>query len=531
MDTPDATGVTIRRATTVMDPADVADATAALTATFTETAVRAGVYVVDGFGVTVRVDRGHLEVNDGIGRHRRTRRWSRADQTLRRLLIVGRAGTISLDAVRWCTAKRIAVVIVDTDGTVHLGPGERSPGDARLRRAQAASWDTPAGLVVVRHLLGAKLAGHASIAAGVLDRPELAAAIDDMATAAGGTTTVDEARGIEAVAAAAYFAGWRDHPATTVRFATKDRRRVPAHWSTFDTRGSTLGSGNANRKAERPLNAILNYLYALAEVECVVACRAVGLDSGLGVLHADATGRDSMALDLLEVVRPAVERWALGLVARRHFVKADFSEADNGHVRVLAPLTHELAATMGTWGKTVGRHAEKVAHLLTAEVAGVTARRTPLTGANLAAAQDRVRERKTALAVDLASRSSRNAQEGPRSATCVDCGGPLARGVHRRCSGCWDGQAGQDETTRQQRGKAIAEALAERTAWKAAHPEVTGDADWYRQVVLPGLATVKLATIIEAIGVAKSTASAIRSGRRLPALRHWTVLAELTGAG
>lgn len=412
---------------------------------------------------------------------------------------------------------------------MHLGPGERSPGDARLRRAQAASWNTPAGLAVVRHLLGAKLAGHAGIARSVLGRPELASAIDDLATVLDQAATVDDARQIEAVAAAGYFAGWRDHPATGVRFATKDHRRVPAHWSTFDTRGSTLGSGNVNRKAERPLNALLNYLYALAGIECVVACRTVGLDSGLGVLHADAAGRDSMALDLLEAVRPTVERWALDLVARRHFVRADFAEADDGHVRVLAPLSHELAATMGTWAKAIGPHAEKVAHLLTGAIAGVTTRRTPLTGANLAAAQERVRERKTALAAELASRSSRNTRKASRPATCMDCGGPLARGVHRRCPTCWDHQTGQDSATRRARGEAITAALAERTSWKAEHPEASGDADWYRAVVLPGLAPVKLAAIMDATGVAKSTASGIRSGRRLPALRHWPILAKLAG--
>jgi len=41
-------------------------------------------------------------------------------------------------------------------------------------------------------------------------------------------------------------------------FAARDRRRVPAHWLRFDTRRSVLASSKSNRKAERPVNTILN---------------------------------------------------------------------------------------------------------------------------------------------------------------------------------------------------------------------------------------------------------------------------------
>jgi hypothetical protein len=41
-----------------------------------------------------------------------------------------------------------------------------------------------------------------------------------------------------------------------------------------------LVSAVQNRKAERPVNAILNYLYALVEAEAILACQAAGLDPG-----------------------------------------------------------------------------------------------------------------------------------------------------------------------------------------------------------------------------------------------------------
>jgi integrase len=51
----------------------------------------------------------------------------------------------------------------------------------------------------------------------------------------------------------------------------------------------------------------------------------------------------------------------LDLLERRTFRKAEFTESSDGHVRLLAPLTHELAETMPLWAKSLGPIAEHVA--------------------------------------------------------------------------------------------------------------------------------------------------------------------------
>ncbi len=61
-----------------LSPEDVADSMSAIGQTYARPDL-AGVCVVDGFGVRVEVERGALEVHDGIGQqHRRTRRYDRA---------------------------------------------------------------------------------------------------------------------------------------------------------------------------------------------------------------------------------------------------------------------------------------------------------------------------------------------------------------------------------------------------------------------------------------------------------------------
>lgn len=329
-----------------------------------------------------------------------------------------------------------------------------------------------------------------------------------------------------------------------VGFVAKDRSRVPPHWRVFDSRRSAItGASNTNRQAERPINSILNLVYRLAEIEARFACVRLGLDPGLGVLHADVAGRDSLALDVREPVRPVVDRFVLDLIAERVFYKRDFIERSDGHVRVAAPFSHELIATMPTWHRAVAPHAERVAHLFADQVTGKLTVTTPLTGAKGKASSATVRRRKAAAAAvqaqgvndahRLAQPIRRPTTPSPARAatlfaTCVDCGEPLARSRHVRCPACWERQPSQSRDARRKRGRSIAMARSELERWKAEHPHANADPAEFERIRL-GLANVQLSAIVAACGVSKATASAWRAGRYVPPMRHWDALAEMTG--
>ena len=72
----------------------------------------AGIVVAHGYGLSVRVERRHLTVEDGFGRQRRTRRFHRTGR-LRRLVLIGRSGYVTLDALRWLHDTGAAFVHVD----------------------------------------------------------------------------------------------------------------------------------------------------------------------------------------------------------------------------------------------------------------------------------------------------------------------------------------------------------------------------------------------------------------------------------
>lgn len=81
------------------------------------------------------------------------------------------------------------------------------------------------------------------------------------------------------------------------------------------------------------VNALLSFLYTLLAHELTSACEAVGLDPQMGFLHADRSGRPSLALDLMEEFRPWIaDRLALSLINRRQVDSKSFSVQESGAV-------------------------------------------------------------------------------------------------------------------------------------------------------------------------------------------------------
>jgi CRISPR-associated protein Cas1 len=128
-------------------------------------------------------------------------------------------------------------------------------------------------------------------------------------------------------------------PESALRFADREKRRVPNHWQQpFSGRRSSLG-GQTPRLATTPLNCALNWCFALATAECRIAALIAGLDVGIALLHSDRKSLDCLIFDLAEPLRPDVERFCLQLVASGTFHRADFLEQPDGSVRLGPALT------------------------------------------------------------------------------------------------------------------------------------------------------------------------------------------------
>ena len=91
-----------------------------------------------------------------------------------------------------------------------------------------------------------------------------------------------------------------------------------------------------NRNRRPPMdnvNAMLSFSYTLLTSMCESALECVGLDSYVGFLHKDRSGRTSLALDLVEEFRSIyADRFVLKMINKRIFGESDFKQKENGAV-------------------------------------------------------------------------------------------------------------------------------------------------------------------------------------------------------
>lgn len=81
------------------------------------------------------------------------------------------------------------------------------------------------------------------------------------------------------------------------------------------------------------MNSLLSFLYTLLTNEVMSALEAVGLDPYVGFLHTDRPGRPSLALDMMEELRPVfADRLALSLVNRRQVSAKGFAKKESGGI-------------------------------------------------------------------------------------------------------------------------------------------------------------------------------------------------------
>jgi CRISPR-associated protein Cas1 len=486
-----------------------------------------GVVTLFGYGISIRVNRGHLILEDGIADERRAGRFPRVGHGLERLVVIGNDGFVSLAALRWLADQKASFVMLERDGSVLLTTGPARSSEAKLRRAQACADENGLGVKIARALIQEKLILQEKLVRNKLNDAVAGDQIGHFREALESADNIAAVRLLEARGASAYWSAWRNVPIT---FPKRDEARIPEHWLTFTTRTSPLTG--SPRLASTPLNATLNFVYALLESEARLAAAAVGLDPGLGFLHLDTPHRDSLAADLMEPVRPQVDAFVLDWITREPLRREWFFEQRDGNCRLMGPFAARLAQTASMWRQAVAPYAEWVANTLWSNASNSASGEplaTPLT-------QRRKRQAKGAAPSPTPKRVPRG--EKP----CRICGVTIPND-HTFCQSCAITFNTEQVAQAAAAGRAASHsaiAQAQRTAtrrenadaekrWDPASQPAWLTPEAYNEKVQPLLASVRPAAIAAAIGVTWQYASFIRRRLRRPHARHWVRLAELVG--
>jgi CRISPR-associated protein Cas1 len=105
------------------------------------------------------------------------------------------------------------------------------------------------------------------------------------------------------------------------------------------------------------VNALMSFVYALLRHDVASALESVGLDPAVGFLHTDRPGRPSLALDVMEELRPHIaDRLVLSLINRRQVQPSGFTVQDGGGIAIEEQTRKEV---ISAWQK---RKQDEVIH-------------------------------------------------------------------------------------------------------------------------------------------------------------------------
>ncbi len=257
-----------------------------------------------------------------------------------------------------CADRGVAVSYCTPTGRFLARAVGSSNGNVLLRRTQyRVADDEVKSCAIARNMIFAKTCNCRWVIERMLrdhgmrlNKPLLESVSESLKAALPGmrkTDDLDSLRGMEGDAASTYFGVFDELILSGKQaFAFPSRSRRP------------------------PLdrcNALLSLAYALLANDCAGALETAGLDSYVGFMHRDRPGRASLALDMMEELRPCfADRFVLTLINNRIIRPDDFQIRESGAVLLMddgrkkflkawqerkrEQLTHPYLKEKLTWG-------------------------------------------------------------------------------------------------------------------------------------------------------------------------------------
>lgn len=222
-----------------------------------------------------------------------------------------------------CAERGVALTFLNEHGGFRARIQGKTSGNVLLRRKQYKFSDGPEALQIAKRMIQAKVINSRSVINrairdyGEQDKSSqlqpIAVELKRLSRMVIHVDNLDTLRGVEGEAAKHYFSGMNELILTEKKaFMMTTRNRRPP---------------------KDRINALLSFLYTMLRLDVQAALETVGLDPAVGFLHRDRPGRASLALDLMEELRPYLaDRLALTLINRKQISPKSFIIKENGAV-------------------------------------------------------------------------------------------------------------------------------------------------------------------------------------------------------
>lgn len=223
-----------------------------------------------------------------------------------------------------CAEMNISLSFLKPDGRFLAKVTGKAYGNILLRKIQyRVADDSEKSLEISRNFIAAKIFNSRSVVDRAvrdhrlrIDEEQFRNVSEDLrksANLAMNADNKDTLRGIEGKSALRYFSVFDD--------------------MILQQKDDFYFHGRNRRPPMDNVNAMLSFAYTLLTGMCVSALETVGLDPYAGFFHTDRPGRCSLALDLMEELRPVfADRFVLSLINRRSIQADGFIQKENGAI-------------------------------------------------------------------------------------------------------------------------------------------------------------------------------------------------------
>ena len=271
--------------------------------------------ILTGHGMSLRVDHGTLVARNGFTHYPQAQkeyRFFRGDRCLpSRIIVLDGSGSLSFDVLSWLSEQALPLVRINWRGEVITALGTGHAADPMRVRRQLHVQQSGQARQIAISLIQTKFRNCIETLRSSLPSSSrrdqaisrLRASIDELAERP--PKTVGALLGLEGRTAFPYFAAWQSLP---LRWKGTARHPIPRDWCSIGQRGTYARKKVGNRNASHPINAILNYAYAILESQVRIQILAAGYDPTIGILHSGRGGRSDFVLDLMEPLRPIVDQ-------------------------------------------------------------------------------------------------------------------------------------------------------------------------------------------------------------------------------
>jgi len=309
--------------------------------------------ILTGQGTSMRIEQGALVVRQGFTHYpqrQECHRLFRGDLDLPRMIILlDGSGSLSFNVLNWLGEQGVALARITGDGGLAVmasGAGFTANPD-KLRWQFELQGNPGKRIEFARDIISRKLENCISTLQSQFEvGPARDTAIEKTQSGlhrlvTGQFRELQELRSIEAECAYFYFTPWAQ---IEMRWIAQARYPVPESWKTFRSRSSTLTGRKAkNWKAAHPVNAMLNYAYAVKAAQLQIEAVSEGLDPFTGIMHHSRDGFPAYVYDVIEPERPKVDAAIIGFARSRKFSGADFVLRKDGVCRLSPQLARVVA--------------------------------------------------------------------------------------------------------------------------------------------------------------------------------------------